>query len=218
MEHSRAVLVSVALLAAHAPARAEGTALSFKLGTPGLGLELTQRVADTVNARVGFNWFAFDYDGSRSDIDYGFRAEPKSLVAMLDWHPGGGSFRVTAGGLRNWTSLEGTGKPVGSYTIGDTTYSAAEIGELRLRASVPDFAPYFGLGFGNGADGGQVFAAVDLGVIYQGSPTTELTATGPIANTPGFQEDLAAEIRDLDDDLRNYRFYPVLAFGIGIRF
>jgi hypothetical protein len=125
---------------------------------------------------------------------------------------------VSAGGLRNWTALDGTGKPVGDYTIGDTRYAAAEIGELKLHAGVADYAPYFGIGFGNGASGGRAFAVLDLGVIYQGSPTTELSASEPVADTPGFREDVRIEVAELDADLRNYRFYPVLAFGVGIRF
>jgi hypothetical protein len=55
-------------------------------------------------------------------------------------------------------------------------------------------------------------------VIFQGSPEAKLTATGPVADTPQFRADAQAEVAELNADLRRYRYYPVLALGIGVRF
>jgi hypothetical protein len=45
-----------------------------------------------------------------------------------------------------------------------------------------------------------------------------LNATGPIASQPEFQANLAIEERNLEDDARPFRFYPVLSFGLAIGF
>lgn len=197
---------------------AEGVGLGVKGGTTGLGAELTKSLGDTVNVRLGFNTFTIEYDGDESDIEYRFRAELRSLAGLVDWHPNAGAFRLSVGGIRNGTSLKGTGRPVGFYTVGDTRYSLAQIGELNLRIDVPTFAPYAGLGFGNASRGGRLFLSLDLGVVFQGSPEAKLTATGPVAETSQFREDAQAEVADLNADLRRYRYYPVLALGIGLRF
>lgn len=210
--------LALLLVAASRPGWAEGVGVGVKAGTTGLGVELSKSLGETVNVRLGFNTFTIDYDGDESDIEYQFRAELQSFAGLIDWHPNGGAFRLSAGGIRNGTSLKGTGRPTGFYTVGDTRYSISQIGELNLRIDVPTFAPYAGLGFGNASRGGRLFLSLDLGVIFQGSPEAKLTATGPVADTPQFRTDAQAEVAELNADLRRYRYYPVLALGIGLRF
>jgi hypothetical protein len=211
-------IFALLLAGASRSAGAEGLGVGVKGGTTGLGVELTKSLGETVNVRLGFNTFTIDYDGDESDIEYQFRAELQSLAGLIDWHPNAGAFRLSVGGIRNGTSLKGTGSPVGVYTVGDTRYSQNQIGELNLRVDVPTFAPYAGLGFGNASRGGRLFLSLDLGVIFQGSPEAKLTATGPVAETPQFRDDAQAEVAELNADLRRYRYYPVLAIGIGVRF
>ena len=54
--------------------------------------------------------------------------------------------------------------------------------------------------------------------MFQGSPTANLSATGPIASDPGFQADLAKEENNLQDDLDNFEYYPVISIGFNYRF
>jgi hypothetical protein len=62
----------------------------------------------------------------------------------------------------------------------------------------------------------------DLGVLYQGEPNVGLTAVcGPAvlpAQCTQLQNDVAAEQASLQEDLSDYKFYPVVSFGIGYRF
>jgi hypothetical protein len=58
----------------------------------------------------------------------------------------------------------------------------------------------------------------NLGVAFLGRPHAALSATGPIASDPGFQDDLNQEQRDVEDDLSFLRFYPVLSISLFYRF
>jgi hypothetical protein len=59
-----------------------------------------------------------------------------------------------------------------------------------------------------------------LGAFYQGSPKVGLKATfvNPALVPPTFAADLEAERQKTEDDLKNYKVYPVLAFGVSYRF
>ena len=82
-------------------------------------------------------------------------------------------------------------------------------------------APYLGFGYGNVAGAGVNFY-FDIGVIFQGSPKSTLTATcGPTA-TPAqcasLQNSVAAEQIALDEKISKYKYYPVASIGITIGF
>jgi hypothetical protein len=61
----------------------------------------------------------------------------------------------------------------------------------------------------------------DLGVVFQGSPKATLTGTCTDP-TPGlcstFQSDLAAQQQTANDDLKNFRYYPVVTLGLAYTF
>jgi hypothetical protein len=57
----------------------------------------------------------------------------------------------------------------------------------------------------------------DLGVILQTFDTT-LSANGSAASSPEFQADLKKEQDDLQDDLDQFKIYPVLQFGVAYHF
>ncbi len=62
----------------------------------------------------------------------------------------------------------------------------------------------------------------DLGVLYLGEPNVGLTATCGVGVPPAtctqLQSDVAAEQASLQEDLNDYKFHPVVSFGIGYRF
>ena len=46
----------------------------------------------------------------------------------------------------------------------------------------------------------------------------ELVASGPIATNATFQTQLANERREIEDDIDNFKVYPILQLGLGYRF
>ena len=194
-------------------------ALTLKAGTLGVGIEGTKRITENINARVGVNAFEYDYSGTESDIKYDFDLELLSASALIDWHPFNNAFRASAGLFLNDNSLELKAKAAGSYQIGDTTYTAAQVGTLKGELEFDDVSPYIGIGWGNAVGKDKSWTiCVDIGVIYQGSPELSLTADGTLSNNAAFQSNLSREKADLEDDLEDFEFYPVISLGVAYKF
>lgn len=214
-------LGSVLLWTSHAGA--EGFAAGVRVGTPGLGFELAKSLSSRANVRVGGNLFGeYRYSTEQSDISYDLTFKLRSGAALLDFHPGGGGFRLSAGVLYNKSRIDGAARTSGTYRIGGTSYTGAEVGTLstaiRFRRSI---APCFALGFGNAVGRGRRLTfSVDTGVAFQGSPVTDITTTGPISTDAEFQTELARERGEVDQELsRNYyKYYPTIAIGAAYRF
>ena len=58
---------------------------------------------------------------------------------------------------------------------------------------------------------------MDFGVAFVGEPDVSMTAQGPIASVPGFQQDLDQEVQNIEDEAAAYlKYWPVLSFGLKI--
>jgi len=208
--------MTAALLSAGAAQADAGLGLGVKAGTLGLGAEITKSFTETLNGRVGFNSYKFTTSGKEGDVDYDIDMKWQSTALLLDWHPGGGSFRLTAGYMLNGNKLEMTAKPTSQYTIGDNTYNLGDVGTLTGTVDM-DNGPYVGLGWGNASKKGFGFS-FELGAIYQGSPKVKLNATGTLATDPTFQADMAKEEKKAQDSLDSFKWYPQIALGLSYGF
>lgn len=204
-------------------------ALGGKAGTLGAGVELTVGLLDQLNVRAGLNGWDYSARREASDIEYDGEARLRTATALLDWHPGGGGFRLSGGLVYNDTVVEGKSLPPASgvYNIGGVPVPVAVVGTLEARAEFDPVVPYAGLGWGNAvADGKRLGFFVDLGVVFQGKADVTLTpilpANSPIHTTPGARQALDILLRreeqDLEDDAASYDLYPVLALGLSYRF
>jgi hypothetical protein len=221
----------VLALAATAACGAQGdTGVSLKVGTPGIGVDLTVGVSEKVNVRVSGNYFSYTYDDYEFDEDDEIEQEIDEVVdtleatldlmsigALLDWHPWGGSFRLSVGAFYNGNegSLEAT--------AGDTIEIDGEEYEVeRLDGSVEfnSFAPYVGIGWGNAAKADSRWHfACDLGVLVQGSADISLKATAVDPFLQGaLNAALANEEADIEDDVEDYTVYPVVTLGLSYTF
>lgn len=195
-------------------------ALGIKASTLGAGAEGIFGLLPSLNLRAGANALSVDFDASTSDIDYDVDADLLSFPVMLDWYPFKNSgFRVSAGALINKNEADFEASSQSSYTLDGTTYTAAQLGTLNGKVDFNEVAPYVGIGWGNalGKDKRWSFSC-DFGVVFQGEANIDLSATGPIASDPTFQADLAREKQELEEELEDYQYYPVIALGITYRF
>ena len=210
--HSFLALACVGLISTHADAM--DAAVTAKLGTLGLGVEGTFGLTEHFNARLGLNKFDYDRTESIADIEYDLDLEWQSVSLLADWHPFGNAFRFTAGLMSNGNELKGASTGTG-LTIGDTFYPG--IG-LDAKLDFDSTAPYLGVGWGNAlsSDSGWGFN-VDLGVMYQGSGNVTLTPTGANAGLVD-PADIALEEQRFEDDIKDYKYYPVLSFGVSYKF
>jgi hypothetical protein len=77
--------------------------------------------------------------------------------------------------------------------------------------------PYLGLGWGNAVDNDKRWGiSLDVGVYYQGEPEVTLTQVGGTLAVSA--ADLAAEEKQLEDELDDFEFYPVATLGLHYRF
>ncbi|MEA3368944.1 MAG: hypothetical protein U9Q24_01100 [Candidatus Ratteibacteria bacterium] len=198
---------------------AQSNSLGVKISTLGLGLEAERSFSDSIGGRLGVNYLTYDYSGTEDDIEYDFELNLKSLSALLDWHPFQGSFRISGGAVFHGNTIDANAKSAETFDIGNSTYTGAQVGTLTGKIDFENIAPYLGIGcdtsFGKDKSFGFLF---ELGAIYQGSPKVALSADGPIATNAAFQNELAAEEKDLQSDLDAFKIYPVVAIGLSYRF
>lgn len=216
--HKRAVLVG-AMLVASGAAHAEGVALGAKLSTLGMGLELTKSFSDNINGRIGFNTWSTEQTGTEDEVDYNIEIDLQTVGAMVDWYAFSGSFRVSGGLLSNGNEINMTGVSNATYQIGDETYNASQVGTLTGVINFQSTAPYFGIGWGNPVAKEKGFGfTFDVGVMFQGSPEVELNATGTLANNAAFLAELDQEEANLQSDLDDFKYWPVVALGVSYQF
>jgi hypothetical protein len=205
------------------PAAAQGSpetrdhAIGLKAGLLGIGLDYGYRFSDRLAIRLGINGSGLSYDDTESGIAYDFDLDFDSLAAGIDVHPAKGAFRLSFGFLQNDSSISAIGIGTGTYTIGDTVYTGAEVGTLRGAVGFDGTAPFAGLGW-DFRQGKRLGLALDFGVVDQGAPLVTLGVDGPIASDPDFLADLAAEQAELQESLDDLDLYPFASFGFVLRF
>jgi hypothetical protein len=213
------VIVVVLLACGNARAAFNELAIAAKAGTLGLGGELTTNLIPQVNLRAGVQWLEFGFSASFGDVDYDMDLDFLNPLVLIDWHPFDGPFRISGGVLFNGNDIGLRAEPGEAVEIGGVTYTPAELGSLRGDVEWRSVAPYVGIGWGNAlGDGGHWGLAADLGVAFTGSPSIDLSATGPISTDPTFRTRLAEEERDIQDELDAFKFYPVLSISLFYRF
>lgn len=207
------LLATLALPLVAATAGAETFAIGAKAGTTGLGIEGAWPLTDSVNLRGGY--YAFDYgtDLDEEGVEYDGDLRLRNAALFADWHPFGGAFRLSAGGVQTGNKFKGSAD--GDLEVGDDTYA----GQLEAEVSWSGFAPYLGVGLGNAMRGVVLSYSFDLGVMFTGSPDVRLDGS---VNDPAleaaFAEDLERERANLEDELSDAKYYPVVSLGFAYRF
>ena len=211
------ILLCAALCAFHpASAWADGIGIGARVGTLGAGIDAAfSLVPNHLNLRLGANRYTYNVDYSFEGVRYDSEVDLNSQSAILDWHVFGGSFRLSAGAFRNRNAVSATGMATTPVTIGDTTYTPAEIGTLSATVSFKPSASYLGIGWGNAVGKNKRWGfTVDLGVLFQDAPDVTLTATNPAVS----QADLQQQAADIEADIQDFDVYPVLSIGLTFQF
>lgn len=212
------LLVGMAAALGPRPAAGQsiGLGASVHAGSLGLGARMsTALFGSPLRLRAGFDYQPLEIEVSLSGVTYGLDLPSPSLTALLDWHPGGGSFRVSGGAVHFSSSLELSATPTASVEVGDQAYEPEEIGSLVGGLATSESGPYAGIGWGH-RSGRRLGLSLDLGMVYHGVPEVTLRATGPIADVPAFRSQLEQEIDEVSDLVSIARVYPVLNLGIAV--
>lgn len=217
---------------AAAPAHAGTFAAAARGASTGIGPELSLGLGATTRVRLALGAHDLERDVTVSGVDYDGDLELRSALALLDWHPGGGGFRVSVGLSWNDNVLHATA-PLAELFADDLDELARrgidirglDLGRARGEARTEQLGPFLGVGWGSSPRAARgVFVTFDIGAHYQGRPESELRAetTLPIDDVPGarllLDQLIAREEAELDAEIEDYRIFPVVALGVGYRF
>ncbi len=210
------ILFAALMTAMSAPTFA-GTDIEAHVSTLGFGLGMGFQATDSLVARIGFNQFNKSFSTSSGTLNYDGKLKLSSFDAMLDWHLFGGATHLTAGLLSNGNKFNLTATPAGgTYTINGVSFPASQVGTLNSDVTFNTVAPYLGFGWSSQPKNKGLSFKSDFGVMFQGSPKATLTYTG--TQDPAISQQLATEQANLNDKLKNYKYYPVISFAIGYAF
>ena len=208
-----------ALLCAAAPLSGQTAGVSLTVGTNGPGARVSIPVASKLNVRLAGNYFSypweteteFEGDGSSStSVAFETDAKLQFVGGLIDWHPGAGAFRLTAGAFHNGLAGNGNIHFLEPYTVNGEVYTPEEIGELAIEIDFDSkIAPYVGMGFGNAVNS-RVGFTMDLGAMYVGAPAVAMHGEGMLAPT-------AKEAAQIEENLNWVKVYPVFSIGLSAR-
>ena len=205
--------------------------ITAKSGTLGLGVDLTYGITPKLNARLNVNGGKINYNETKDGVYYKGDIDALTAGGLLDYHPTGGGFRITAGlyNNNNEINLNATGEENSSVKIGDNSYDISNA-SLTTNISAKGISPYLGLGWGNAVNKEQKWNfSLDAGVLFQGSPKIKLKGKGTatelvtglgvdLGTNALFQENILKEEDNLNGDVEDFKAYPVISVGASYRF
>jgi len=219
-----AVVLAVGAVALGATSALAAVGATLKVGTLGVGADVTIGISKNFNARANLNYFSYGMtidEEEDEDGGGGGTINPKLQLlttgALLDWHPWAQGFRISAGLYMNNNKIDFTADTNDTVDINDREYFVSDLGG---KVDFNAVAPYLGIGYGNAVQAnGHWHFAFDIGVMYSGSPQVALWAT---ASDPALQAqlntDIEAEVKDIEEDLEAYTIHPVISLGVSYLF
>lgn len=216
--------LAVPLALAAAPAAAEDAEASagVSAGTLGVGPEVgvrfSRKVGMRANAMLADTGLS-DVEATGGELDYSGNLRTRSVGAMLDFYPAGGGFRISTGFRLNGNKAVLKATPTTNATIGARTVTPVQVGTLRASYRVRDWAPAVTVGYA-GDIAPRLTLGVEAGALYHGAPriTALRSQGGTLSNDPGFAADLETERMLIQNDIGDYKFYPVVQASLAYRF
>ena len=186
--------------------------VGVKAGTLGIGVEGRWSPLPYMDVRFGGNAYEYDETGSQAGVNYDAVLNLDTFYATANLRFPLSPFRVTGGVFSNGNELELASLDSATFNVGGVTYSSAEVGTLRSVTSFSGTSPYLGVGYDFSVFG-KVGLNLDFGVLWQGEPEVSLTADGLLADDRDFMDQLAIEREQLEDEMSDYKAWPVVSLG-----
>jgi hypothetical protein len=212
-------LTALAAASAAPTSAADGVwTVGVSAGTQGAGPEVAYRAGEYFGLRANAGYLPYNRDQTVNQIAYSGKLKLNSFGVAADWYPIAGGLRISAGLRSNNNKIDLSATPANPVTVGNNTYTPAQVGTLSGSVKGNDFAPMLSLGYGGTLARGLTIGA-ELGVMFQGSPKLQnYQATGMFASDPTFQSDLQIERARVQDKVHSYQYWPIAQIELLYRF
>jgi hypothetical protein len=223
-----------------------GLAVGVKFGLAGIGFDVaTPLIHQWINLRGGASFLTYTPSTITTDnLNVNGTIKFQNAAAMADFFPFHGRFRLSAGAtIYNNTGLTATlSVPIAqSFTVGGTTYYSEPYNVLTnpngpiqgtgvFTFGGNQVVPRTTIGFGNMLPKkGHFTFETEIGVQYFSAPTVQYiftgtgcqnynATTGVYSNCgPIPQTNITQEQNDLQNDLTDLKFFPILSFGLSYK-
>ena len=190
-------------------------------GTQGGSVEGAYSVNRYLTVRAQGAFIDFDADFKSSDVKYKGTLNHNTGGGFVDLHPFANPFVLSGGFVAGDRKVTVHADPTANAVvkINGVPYQASQIISVDGDIALGDAAPAVAIGFDNTYThrGHWGFRAM-AGVIFGDTPKVTLHANGPFADTATVLANLAAEQLSLQDDAKDYKYYPVAQVGVTYRF
>lgn len=221
-----------------APVRnAAGVTFDVNVGTQGLGMSLGYEFNKYLKMRMRGAYMQFDYNDTWSDVDGKFEYDGNNAGILLDYHPFGGVFRISAGLNYSKMCLNAKGTMehnlAGEYEFGGYQFKVeGNTAKVEAEYDWNDLQPYLGIGWSTDGNGDRsLYFTMDIGVNFIGSGKfniTKIEGVGSVIGPDGKRYDAVTDqiaedaIREEGKDFFKIAddifVYPVIQLGMGYRF
>jgi hypothetical protein len=199
------------------------SALSYRVGTFGFGVDFDQRISANLSLRAGYNLYVHGEKTDSNGIHYDAALRVNAASLILDWHRGTSPWRFSIGLSQSGPYAEANGSATGTVIVNGQSYNAYDLGNLTVRIKPRQaLAPYLGFGRGRTLGMEDRFGFLfDLGVLYTGSPRGRVDANcgATLASDQCTQllADIQTELAKDEHQWRHYKWWPVLSVGFAMR-
>ena len=211
------MLAAIALLATGTATADFG--VGIKAGTLGLGVEARwDPPVPWFDVRAGLNSYDYKERGGFASVNYDATLALDSYYLTGNFKFPLSPFRLTLGAFSNGNEIQLLSQDTGGadFNIGGGSFSPDDVGVLSSVTSFDETAPYAGVGFDFEVFG-KVGLNLDFGVLWQGEPVVTLDFSGP-GSVPGLDQAIEAERLALEDEMSDYKAYPVLSLSFVYNF
>lgn len=209
--------------------------VGVKMSMLGPGVQIATPLSQRINLRFGFNMFNYNRTFDNDGISYRGQLNWRSAETHFDWFPFGGAFHLSPGALiYNGNQITANASvPGGSdFTLNHVGYTSDPTNPVTGTGKL-DFvkaAPMLLAGWGNLVPRTKHFGVpFEFGVVFQGTPRTVLNLTGnacdpggnncrAISSDPTIQANIQAQQTKISNDVKPFKYYPIISIGFGYKF
>jgi len=216
----RKLLFSALAFALVVPAslEAQDLRLAAKIGTTGVGGDLTYGINDYFDVRGSLGFLPYERDMDLSGIEYAVEFPSPNGLVVVDFFPSGRRVRLTGGLFFSLSDAKFSASALSTTRIGARDYLPLEVGIIKGEIKNSDLAPYLGIGLGDPMGIGVGFF-LDVGLAFRSAPEVTMKTSGFLKNDTSFLLQLEREKNDIaeDSDVKFFQLYPVIALGFRFR-